>query len=123
MSLVIEFAAPGKLLSMNDRMHWRPKARLTADWVAASRLAGQEWRRRTRWTPAPCTVQLIVPVRDRRRRDPHNYFATVKPVVDGLVLAGVWPDDTPEWVSTIEPALAVAASLVAVVLEVREGGR
>lgn len=119
MSLVIEFAAPATVMSMNDRMHWRPKAALTALWVEAAQVAGLQWRRRTRWKPKPCTVQLVVPVRDNRRRDPHNYFATVKPVVDGLVLAGVWPDDTPEWVRTIEPAIAVGASLVAVVLELR----
>ena len=118
--LLIEFDAPGKILSMNDRMHWRPKAALTASWVDAACRAGHQWARRRKWSPVPCTVQLLGPVRDRRRRDPHNYFATVKPVIDGLVLAGVWPDDTPEWVRTIEPALVLGATRVGVLLEPRE---
>ena len=119
-ALLIEFDPPGKLLSMNDRMHWRPKAALTAAWVEVAWRAGQQWARRQKWSPVPCTVQLLVPVRDRRRRDPHNYFATVKPVIDGLVLAGLWPDDTPEWVRTIEPALVLGATRVGVLLEPRE---
>lgn len=44
---------------------------------------------------------------DRRRRDPHNFAPTLKHVIDGLVDAGLWPDDTPEYVRTLEPALAV----------------
>jgi hypothetical protein len=48
-------------------------------------------------------------VTDRRRRDPHNYFATVKPIIDGLVDAGLWPDDTPAWVTTTEPALRITS--------------
>lgn len=40
------------------------------------------------------TVDLDV--RGNRRRDPHNYHATMKPIVDRLVQAGLWPDDTPE---------------------------
>ena len=40
---------------------------------------------------ARLVVEIAFP--DRRRRDPHNYMATVKPIVDGLVDAGVLPDD------------------------------
>jgi len=50
-------------------------------------------------------VTLDVP--DRRRRDPANYFATVKVLVDGCVDAGWWPDDTPEYVTVCEPTLRV----------------
>ena len=39
----------------------------------------------------------------KTRRDPHNVFATVKPIVDGLVDARFWPDDTAEWVTVLEP--------------------
>lgn len=35
------------------------------------------------------------------------YFAAVKACVDGLVDAGIWPDDTPDWVTTTEPVLNV----------------
>ena len=37
--------------------------------------------------------------RDRLRRDQDNLVPTLKPCIDGLVDAGVIPDDTPEYVS------------------------
>jgi crossover junction endodeoxyribonuclease RusA len=49
------------------------------------------------------TVEFIFPVTTNRRRDPHNYYPTVKPIVDGLTDAGFWVDDTPEYVETREP--------------------
>jgi len=39
------------------------------------------------------TLQFTFVVPDGRRRDPDNYLAMMKPGVDGLVLAGVLPDD------------------------------
>lgn len=54
----------------------------------------------------PSIVQIHIPFSQERRRDPHNYCGTVlKAVIDGLVLAGLWPDDTPEWVGHREPVL------------------
>lgn len=46
----------------------------------------------------PSSVRIYLPVPDARSRDPHNYEPTCKPIVDGLVLAKVWPDDNPKWV-------------------------
>jgi crossover junction endodeoxyribonuclease RusA len=43
-----------------------------------------------------------------RRRDVENYFATVKPCVDGIVDAGVAPDDTPEYYVSSTPVLHAA---------------
>ena len=55
----------------------------------------------------PAEVTVTIPFRTKRRRDPSNYVGTVvKAVVDGLVLAGVWPDDSPEWVTVAEPVIA-----------------
>lgn len=103
-ALQIRFPQPGDLLSMNDRSHWAKKAREarlwreTAGWAALTGRFGQI---------GPCRVVVTLPVVDRRRRDPHNYAPTVKAVVDGLVDAKLWPDDTPEWVSVSEPVLEV----------------
>lgn len=48
---------------------------------------------------APSVVRLHIGFAKKRRRDPHNYCGTVlKSVIDGLVAAGCWPDDTPDWV-------------------------
>lgn len=57
---------------------------------------------------APATVRVSIPFRERRRRDPHNYTSTVvKWIVDGLVLAGMWPDDTPDHVAVADPELVI----------------
>jgi crossover junction endodeoxyribonuclease RusA len=113
-ALIVEFAPPTKLLSMNDRMHWRPKAKLVAEWVHAAQVAGAAARRKARWKPCPVTITVTLPVRDARRRDPHNYFATLKPCIDGIVLAGIVPDDDSTWVTTTEPVLHVGGRLVVV---------
>ncbi len=122
MTCYIQFTQPARLVSMNDRDHWRAKAKLTKAWRAAalravdhlhpgaspSNLSGQRL--------GPSTVSIELPVRDRRRRDPHNYYPTVKAIVDGLVDAGVWPDDTPEWITTTEPTLTTSALTVTITI-------
>jgi crossover junction endodeoxyribonuclease RusA len=100
MTARIRFLPPAKTINANHRTHWRVKAELTRTWrqtaffsAKAERL-GQLGR---------CQVRVFFPVRDSRRRDPANWHPTVKPIIDGLVDAGVWPDDTPEWVEVMEP--------------------
>ena len=49
-----------------------------------------------------------------------NYIGTiVKAVIDGLVDAGCWPDDTAEWVEIRQPTLQVGGDLVVVALTPR----
>lgn len=56
----------------------------------------------------PGIVTIAIPFDKKRRRDPHNYCGTVlKAIIDGLVLAKAWPDDTPEYVGHREPKLYV----------------
>lgn len=99
----IEFPPPAKPWSTNqDRnLHHLRRAELIKQWKGAARLlAGYLTRDR------PGIVQVWIPFGDKRRRDPHNYCGTVvKAIIDGLVMAGVWPDDTPEWVGHREPVL------------------
>jgi crossover junction endodeoxyribonuclease RusA len=103
---VIEFPPPTvKPLSMNDRAHPKARARLVKRWRTQTRIFALE--QLTGITLGPSIVQVEIPVVGTARRDPHNYFATVKPIVDGLVDAGAWPDDTPEHVTTVEPTLRV----------------
>jgi len=113
--LVVTFPAPGKLLSMNDRDHWRARARKVKDWRAVASYAAQDRTRHPRLL-GPSVVHVTLPVADSRRRDPHNYYPTIKAIVDGLVDAGLWPDDTPEWVRTVEPTLAPKAPCVVVTI-------
>ena len=98
-------------MSMNDRQHWRTKARQTANvrrdvmaLAAAHRLPTGLARVR---------VQLVYVPRDRRRRDTDNLVATLKPICDALAAGtakhpgwGLVADDTPEWMSKPEPVIA-----------------
>lgn len=77
-------------LTANQRFHWRKKAALTKD--------VRQWARllfRTTTLNAPITVQLDWHVNDKRRRDEDNIVPTLKAICDGLVDAGLVPDDTP----------------------------
>ena len=111
--LQIQFEQPAPLMSMNQRLHWSKQRRHARLWRRAAWAAAVDQvpvqRVIARQLP-PCTVTVHLPVHDRRRRDPHNYFPVVKAVVDGLVDAKLWPDDTPDWVTTTEPRLRLAAT-------------
>lgn len=105
-AMSVRFADQGHRLSMNDRVGWRRSWRIGQGWKNAAHIAavaqmgaGPAARRRE-----PCFVRVAFPVPDPgRRRDPHNLAPTVKAIVDGLVLAGVWPDDNERWVSVLDP--------------------
>ncbi|WP_435199542.1 hypothetical protein [Janibacter sp. GS2] len=79
---------------MNDRhRHWSHKSQ----WTRALRQAAWALAKQT-GIPAldSCSVELLYEPAARRRRDDDNLFATLKPLADGLVDAGVVTDDTPD---------------------------
>lgn len=88
-----------KLLSLNGREHWstrnrRAQALKKAAWAMA--LQGK--------VPPLGRVIVIAEYRppDRRRRDADNLMSSVKAAIDGIVAAGVIPDDEcPRYVSRI----------------------
>lgn len=89
-------------LSLNDRMAWPVKARLTR----GVRNAVAAHARALKVPALPHVhVQLEYTPRDARRRDPDNLWATAKPAIDGLVDAGVVPDDTTVYVCRHEPVI------------------
>lgn len=104
-STTLLFPQPGVLLNMNHRTHWRTRSRVTRQWrtvaAEAALLLGTPRER----VHGPSWVRLVIPVPDRRRRDPANLTPLTKACVDGLVDTGVWLDDTPEYVETLEPRL------------------
>lgn len=51
------------------------------------------------------TVRLHFATGDRRGRDEDNLIATQKPAVDGLVDAGVLPEDTPQHLTWYSPII------------------
>ena len=107
---IFEFLPSTKPWSTNDDRkihHYERAARIKA-WKVDTKLAYLAHVNHNNLERAlpPGIVRLHIPFRDRRKRDPHNYCGTVlKAVIDGLVLAGAWPDDTPEWVGHREPLL------------------
>lgn len=87
-------------LTANQRLHWRPertRKQLVRDtvFVRARRIPGQ-WRITARVHYQPAT---------NRRRDASNLMPTQKAAVDGLVRAGVVPDDTAEYVNELMPVI------------------
>lgn len=89
-----------EVLSENDRRHWRVKARRVKELRDLARQHAALGR-----APHLDAARLVVTVSlpDRRRRDLHNLTPTVKALVDGLVDAGLLPDDDaahlagPDW--------------------------
>lgn len=113
-------AAPAKPLSMNEALHWAAKARRTKPWRETAQRLAEASGLALLLSEAPCIVTVVIPVQGAYRRDPHNYMPVVKAVIDGLVAAGVWPDDTPDWVTVAEPVLATDG-LARVNLALRDG--
>ena len=121
MTLVVEFDPPAKCLTMNQRLHWAQRSKISRAWRDAARDAALDQVTPggpDEWLPLePSLVTVHLPVKGNRRRDPHNWFPTIKPIIDGLVDAGLWPDDTPEWVRCTEPVLVVNGDRVRVHME------
>lgn len=115
-AIVLTFEQPADQLNMNKVEHWRRKAAKV-----------KAWRERAGWAAPPARlsssplprsiVQLDLPVRTlNQRRDPSNWAPTTKAVVDGLVDAGLWPDDTGDYVVTAEPIFHAGDTTVTVTI-------
>lgn len=82
---------PGRPPTPNVRLHWAALARSRSELRGWARLAALEAIGRTpaAYPYRAATVEATFLVRSRRRRDPDNLIASLKPLVDGLVDAGV----------------------------------
>lgn len=105
--------------SANDRDHWRVKARKVADIRDAGRVLTL---RALPLLMAPrIAVGLTYVPRDKRRRDPDNLVVPLfKALVDGIVDAGIVPDDTPEYVLRSMPVILPPDGEQRLVLTIRE---
>lgn len=83
-------------MTLNQRMHWAVKARLTKDVRLIAKV-------KARGIPdlERCSVELVWFVTDKRRRDADNPVLTLKALCDGLVDAEIVPDDTPEYMTKL----------------------
>ncbi|MDV2475127.1 hypothetical protein F8M49_21135 [Rhodococcus zopfii] len=88
---------------MNDRLHWREKAKRTQHIrVTVFALARQA---RVWIGCAHVTVGLHYRPRDNRRRDADNLMPVLKAACDGLVDYGLTADDTPEQMQKLMPII------------------
>ena len=107
----IEIVIEGRPPSMNDAnrqvqaQRWRERRewRSTAQAVASE--AAQRWLRRhagIRWQKLDrCSLDVVFIVPRRGRRDWDNLTSTIKPLLDGIVDAGVIADDSQECIQTV----------------------
>ena len=87
---LLRVEAPCSLLNANHRRHWRVKARMVKAWRRAGKQAAANLG------PLPTPVHVTVYVHRHANRghyDAANYADTAKAVLDGIVDAGVLPDD------------------------------
>lgn len=90
-------------LSENDRMKWRQRAAIVKRLRTATgfyaRAAGLQGL-------GHCRVTLTWHVATRHHRDADNVVPTLKAMCDGLVDAGVVPDDIPQYMDKLMPVIA-----------------
>lgn len=97
--LLLPFSRP---LSLNHRMHYMVKAKLTAE---TRSLAGEAIREGEVPALEHLRSWIEYEPRDRRRRDPINLIPTLKACEDALVDCGVVPDDNPDFVESVMPKI------------------
>jgi len=87
--IVLEGFDPAMLLTSNQRLHWAKKAAATAYWRGLGVTAGCRVEPRDQ-------ARIVFHIRfpNNIRRDVGNLSPTAKALVDGLVDAGVLPDDS-----------------------------
>jgi crossover junction endodeoxyribonuclease RusA len=88
--------------NLNDRKHYMVKAKIVREWRGATSILGRSLR-----IPACERIKVelhYVPAQERRR-DPDNLVSALKPCCDGLVDAGIVPDDTERFVERVFPII------------------
>lgn len=90
------------LPTLNGRDHWAVRARQTRDIRTAAALLARQAR-----IPSLARARVVGVLHghDGRRRDPHNWILSLKPAIDGLVDAGVLPDDDSEHLISVAMVL------------------
>lgn len=89
-------------LNLNHREHWAVKAKRVRE---VREMARQLAIANGVPSLRKISVELHYCPRDKRRRDPLNLVAMLKPIEDGLVDAKVIPDDNPEYLEPLMPKI------------------
>lgn len=105
-------------MNLNHRQHYMVAAKQRAEIVNIT-----IWMCRAYKIPPMRKIKVTMHYipKVNRRRDDDNLVATMKPLVDGLVKAGVIPDDTREYVErsmpVIDPKDRAATRRIYVIIE------
>lgn len=93
---------PSPTLSPNAKPHWAYKARA----IKAARKEAWYWFNRVKpsdWKPIPIQIEVHYHCPKKtygyKPRDSMNAIAAMKPMIDGMVDAGIIPDDSANWLS------------------------
>lgn len=82
-----------EMLNANDRIHHMVKREITKHLRTLGCYTTKE-RQHTCYTPEnPCIVDVVIYSPTKAIYDPPNWYATVKPLMDGMTDSGVWSDD------------------------------
>jgi len=98
-TLQFTIEAPAAFLNVNDRPHYHLKAKLTKAWREATAAHAATYATMNLRTPVRIVAHIHKP--GNRRWDPNNLSSTTKACVDGMVDAGLFPDDS--WKEVIGP--------------------
>lgn len=99
---MIELPLPPKTLSPNVRAHWATKAEATKDHRFSCGVLARAQMPRG-WVA--CAVEIDMQYRCSRRaegavvKDVQNALSAMKAAVDGLVDAGIAPNDSKKWLT------------------------
>lgn len=112
--------APGKFLSLNDRMHHMPKARLIKAWRRAAAEAAENAGLPKGLPHVHIGVDVVKAT--NRAYDVHNLVATAKAAIDGLIDYGLCDDDSNDYLTgpdmrpggTGEPSLRIVVTVLKV---------
>lgn len=99
----------GRPPTPNVRRHWRQIARDNAVWKEAAQTVAENEKRKwegrhgLKWrTLKRAGVSIAFGLPDKRHRDLDNLIASTKPLLDGIVAAGLIIDDSIDVITRIE---------------------
>lgn len=92
-------------LNANQKLHWARRAEIVKQLRTEAFVRA---RSQKIGTHDHITVQLVYKPKRNLRRDAGNLMPTHKAILDGLVDAGIVPDDTPQYVTEMMPRIEPA---------------
>jgi crossover junction endodeoxyribonuclease RusA len=120
-TLTLTIPAPCDWINSNQRLNTYVEAGRVKSWRKAGEIAADAAYEQGAWETFECAVRIVCTVHKTRagRWDAGNLYPTAKAIVDGLVDAGVIPDDSNEWVTGPDMRAGEKADTACVVVTVK----